>query len=435
MYSLQKQFHDFIKHNQLVKKGGKILLAVSGGMDSMVLCHLFKAEKIEFAIAHCNFGLRGNESDGDEVFVIKWADRNGINCFVKSFDLKNGSIQLEARNARYQWFQELMDEIGFNKIATAHHLNDSLETLLINMTRGTGYRGISGIPLNTGNIIRPLLFAPRINLSTYATDQKISWREDSSNKKNKYDRNFIRHHVIPEFEKLNPSLLKSFSLTSERLRYGACIISEKINEVKSQHLYKEKSGGFRLELNWIRWNQDQLILAEILSEFGVNYVTAKEVYASIGHSGKTFPVKEWFITMDRHSLFFDKIETLSVQEMEVKNDGVYGIESGSLKIETMKRKDVVFGSADETYFDADKLRFPLKLRAWEAGDRFYPLGMIHQKKISDFLIDLKVPRNRKKQVSVIESNNQIAWVIGYRMSNLFKITDQTERILKITKMN
>ena len=183
MHSLQKQFHDFIHSNHLVANSEKILLAVSGGLDSMVMADLFLRGGYDIEIAHCNFGLRGEESHRDEAFVLEWADQNSVNCYVKSFDLKDGSIQLEARNTRYQWFSELLLEHELDKIATAHHLNDSLETVLINLTRGTGIRGASGIPLRNGQIIRPLLCASKQELYNYAMDVGLEWREDSSNRK------------------------------------------------------------------------------------------------------------------------------------------------------------------------------------------------------------------------------------------------------------
>ncbi|MEO1254591.1 MAG: tRNA lysidine(34) synthetase TilS, partial [Bacteroidota bacterium] len=296
MHSLQKQFHDFIYTHQLVGKGEKILLAVSGGVDSMVMCSLFRKEQIDFAIAHCNFGLRGLESDGDEALVIEWATQNRVSYFIESFDLTGGSIQLEARNKRYRWFQQLANENGFQKIATAHHLNDSLETILMNLTRGTGYKGIAGIPVATDNIIRPLLFASKKDLIAYAQEDKIAWREDSSNVKDDYGRNRVRHHVIPELEKLNPSLLTSFSLTSERLRYSSSIINERVDKIRDEYFSKEGDSGFKLNLSWLTSGQDLLILSELLSEFDVNYATAKEIYSSIGKSGKTFLTKYWLIT-------------------------------------------------------------------------------------------------------------------------------------------
>ena len=432
MHSLQKQFHDFINTHQMTGKNEKVLLAVSGGLDSMAMCNLFLKAKIAFAIAHCNFRLRGDESDGDEAFVMEWAHHHDINCFVKSFDLGEGSIQLEARKARYEWFQELVVEHGFDKVATAHHLNDSLETLLINLSRGTGFKGITGVPVISENVIRPLLFASKRELTAYAIEEKIEWREDSSNEKDTYDRNHVRHHIVPELEKLNASLLKSFSSTNERLRYGAQIISEKVNEMRAKHLFEEKAGGFRLSLGWMKAAADLVILAEILSDFGVNYATSKEIHSSLGKSGKSFPAGEWFITMDRDSLFIDGEESPSI-EIRVNEIGTYAMGISRLTFKFTEKESIVFGSDDEAFFDYGRLKFPLTIRTWREGDRFQPLGMKQSKKVSDLLIDLKIPLAKKKQIYVLECDREIAWVIGYRISEKFKISDGTQKVLKVSK--
>ena len=432
MHSLQKQFHDFISAHQMIGKNEKVVLAVSGGLDSMVMCHLFQKTDLEFAIAHCNFGLRGEESDGDEAFVMEWAHTNNINCFVKSFDLGENSIQLEARNARYNWFYELLDEYGFNKIATAHQLNDSLETLLFNLSRGTGFKGISGVPTIAGNVIRPLLFASRKSLMAFAMDERIEWREDSSNQKDDYNRNYIRHHIVPEMEKLNASLLKSFLLTNERLRYGADVIEEKVNEIKEEHFRKEGHGGYQLSLEWIKEEKDLVILSEILSSFHVNYSTCKEIYHCLGKPGKSFPTEKWFITMDRDFLFIDEKESQQV-EMRIDKVGSYDLGKDVLRFELIEKKEVTFESESVGYFDADQLGFPVVIRPWRDGDRFQPLGMKSSKKVSDLLVDLKVPVRDKKNVYVIESNERIAWVVNHRISDLFKITDETTRVLKVSK--
>ncbi|WP_425392458.1 tRNA lysidine(34) synthetase TilS [Ekhidna sp.] len=429
MHSLQKQFHDFILSKQLVKKGEKLLLAVSGGVDSMVLADLFVKDGFEVALAHCNFGLRGEESDGDEAFVMEWADKRGINCFVKSFDLE-GSIQLEARNARYQWFNELLIEHGLDKIATAHHLNDSLETVLINLSRGTGLKGLTGVPLINEKIIRPLSFASKNDIYKYAMDVGLEWREDSSNKKDDYDRNQIRHHVVPELEKVNPSLLKSFISTQERLSHANKIITNRVAEIK-QRFIQDDRGGVRIDLTWISDPSDELILAEILAEFGLNYQTAKEVFEARGKSGKSFSSGEWFLTMDRSELFIDKGQNDTV-ELEISGLGSFDFGNASIELQLVKKDDVVFESENVAYLDYDKLRFPLSLRNWNEGDRFQPLGMNGKKKVSDFLIDIKIPLAKKHEVFVMESKGEICWVVGYRISDSFKVTNDSTSILKVS---
>ena len=431
MQSLQKQFHDFIHAHHLVKKSEKVLLAVSGGLDSMVMANLFLEEKIPFAVAHCNFGLRGDESEGDEAFVLDWADKNNVNCHVKAFEIEGGSIQLEARNSRYQWFGELAAEHGYDKVATAHHLNDSLETILINLSRGTGIKGIAGIPIKGANTIRPLLFAEKQRLHDYAMDHELEWREDSSNAKSDYDRNLLRHDVVPELLKLNPSLFRSFGLTVERLTYASEIVSRKVDEIKGKYL-KEEQSGYRLDLSWIRESSDELILSELLSSFGVNYPTAKEIFEARGKSGKSFPINHWLITMDRNTIFIDKDEVSPNSDLVVNSPGEYNLDIGKLVVEQASKSDISFWELHVGYFDAEKLNFPFEVRRWREGDRFQPLGMTGMKKVSDYLIDEKVPLASKKNMMVIESVNGIAWLVGRRISEAFKISEETGDIIKIT---
>lgn len=432
MHSLQKQFHDFIHSNHLIKKEEKILLAVSGGLDSMVMANLFIVEKIPFAIAHCNYGLRGPESDDDEAFVLDWADRNDVNCHVKAFDLSKGSIQIAARNARYQWFSELVSEHDYHKIATAHHLNDSLETLLINLSRGTGIKGVSGISIKNNNIIRPLLFAEKERLYDYAMDHRLVWREDSSNAKNDYDRNLLRHDVIPNFLKLNPSMFKTFGLTLERLTHASEIVNQAVSKIRTQFLTKE-ADGYRLDLSWIEKPSDELKLAELLEPFRVNYATAKEVFEARGKSGKNFPVNDdWLITMDREVIFINRPLSEDQEEVVIDSPEEYKLNSGRLIVEEVSRDNVEFGQTHIAYFDGTKLDYPFLVRSWRKGDRFQPLGMKGEKKVSDYLIDEKVPVSLKKNVIVIESKGKIAWVVGMRESDLFKISDESSRLIKLT---
>lgn len=431
MQSLQKQFHDFILSNHLTDKSEKVLLAVSGGLDSMVMANLFLAEGISFAIAHCNYGLRGEESDGDEAFVMDWADRHNINCYVKAFDVSDGSIQLEARNVRYQWFGELLSENNFDKIATAHHLNDSLETILINLSRGTGIKGVAGISVKNVNVIRPLLFAHRQQLYDYAMDHELEWREDSSNAKTDYDRNLLRHDVVPELLKLNPSLFKNFGLTTERLVHASNIVDRRVEELKSK-FYTEHENGGQLDIQWMNTPSDVLVLSELLGPFGVNYVTAKEIFEAKGKSGKSFPVPDWLITMDRNTIFIDQDTPEEVEEIIVKSEGEYNLNGALIKVQKVTKDEVIFGSSNIAFLDGNKLNYPFLIRSWKNGDKFQPLGMKGEKKVSDYLIDNKVPLADKKGVMVLENGETIAWLVGMRISELFKLSDSTTHIIKIT---
>lgn len=430
MQLLQKQFHDFIHSNHLIEKEEKVLLAVSGGLDSMVMAHLFAQENIEVAIAHCNFGLRGKASDLDEGLVMQWADRKGLSCYVKSFDLKGSSIQLGARNARYAWFRALSKEHGFDKIATAHHLSDSLETSLINLVRGTGPNGIKGISVRNGKIIRPLLFAEKRHLHDYAMEMGLEWREDASNQHVDYDRNRIRLEVLPQLQLINPSLLKTFSHTAERLNFAAAIVGQRVKMVRESYL-KEETSGWSLSLDWMNEPSDQLILAEVLSEFGINYPTSKEIYASRSQSGKSFPSEEWFITTDRNALYIDPVGDSKRTNVKIEKEGSLSGFGGIFSVEKVNRQAMNFDSKLKAYLATELIDWPLVIRTWKAGDKIQPLGMRGRKKVSDLLIDAKIPMSKKKDVLVVEINEEIAWVIGLQISEKFKVSEATEAITKL----
>lgn len=432
MHSLQKQFHEFVNAKELLHDADRLLLAVSGGLDSIVMADLFAKSSWNFGIAHCNFQLRGQESDEDEVFVKKWAGERGIEVHTRSFDLGEGSTQLNARNARYDWFEELCSENYYSKTATAHHLNDSLETLLINLSRGTGVKGISGIGAKNGSIIRPLLFTTREGLRRYAVENSLEWREDSSNAKTDYDRNRIRHVVIPEMEKLNPSLAETFKSTSERLSLASEILQERVVAVRELNLVVKESET-ELKLDWLQKQTDFLILSEILSEFGFNYKTTKEIFGAIGKSGKQFYAEDRILTIDRNSLFIKNLSISVDEEFKIEGVGNFQHRDKTFQISIVEKDEVnLKDNRGKAYLDADIVDFPLKIRRWIEGDRFTPLGLNGTKKVSDYLIDAKVPLARKDQVRVLLAGEEIAWLIDYQISEVFKITDRTKKVLMIS---
>ncbi|MEM6813384.1 MAG: tRNA lysidine(34) synthetase TilS [Bacteroidota bacterium] len=436
MFELQKQFHNFILRNRLLKKEEKVLLAVSGGLDSMVMLELFRETNFGIAVAHCNFGLRGQASDEDEDFVSEWMRRKGIACFVKKIELPEKSIQTEARKKRYEWFGELCQEEGYQKIATAHHLNDCLETTLLNLTRGTGVKGLAGIPVENEQIIRPLLFATKKELLFFAQEKGLLWREDASNAKTDYHRNKVRLKVIPTLQEINPSLEGTFKNTHERLNLLADFLhqqTQKTLELYFNQIEKE------LNLSWITAHTDLLILYEILSNYGFNYVTTKDIFEARSHSGKVFETLEWKVLMDRDSLFLRKSTTHEYKEVWIDGEGTYKIGFGrSLEVQLQKLrrgknslKNLMVKDKNIALLDRSKLTFPLRVRRWKLGDQFQPLGMQGSKKVSDLLIDLKVPVAKKEQVLVLVSGNEIAWIIGYRISDRFKIQERSEEMVKV----
>jgi len=428
VHALQKQFQDYI--DKSISSDEVILLAVSGGVDSMVLATLFLESEINFVVAHCNFQLRGSESDEDEKHVDSWCKKHGIGFFCEKFEI-DGSVQLEARNLRYTWFNELLKNEGFDKIATAHHLNDSIETFLLNLTRGTGLQGLVGIREENQNIIRPLIHISKESIKEFADYKEIEWREDLSNAKKDYKRNRIRLDVIPILEDLNSNLVNTFRFTQERLELTSQLIERKVLEVKSQLIVINDS--YELNLSWIIDKSDLIVLSELLKGFGFNYHTCKEIWAARKSSGKAFQSIQWVLTVDRDKIFISP----NVKKAEEFNFSIasYGNFQFDRYQMTLKRKSEIdtnlFSNPFVGQFDADKLKFPLTTRNWRQGDTFKPLGLHGHKKVSDFLINSKVPLFEKRNVKVLCSNGEIIWLIGHRISEDFKINKRTSAVAEV----
>lgn len=407
-----------------------MLLAVSGGLDSMVMMHLFFEAGIKVSVAHCNFALRGEESDADEKFVISRMKEHHIHCHVKKVKMGGGSVQVQAREIRYRWFEKLCEQHGYNKIAVAHHLDDTLETTLLNLARGTGIKGMGGIPEKNGKIIRPLLFASKNDLIQYANDIRLDWREDSSNRNTDYDRNKIRLEVIPKLKELNPSLLDTYFNTRERLRATAQLTDQKVREIKEKYLDLEK---LELDLKWMDEPAALLILSEILFEYGFNYLLCKEIFRCIGKPGKNFPGKNFSIYTDRTSLFIKKNADARSLSLLIWEEGSYSIGNVNLDMNMIPTKGLRFDQSNKVAFlSTERLSFPFKVRIWDKGDKFQPLGMKGTKKVSDFLVDKKVPYAKKEEVMVLEKDGEIAWLIGHRISEAFKVLETTQKALRIS---
>lgn len=435
------QLLEFVHKQKLFQPGQRLLLAVSGGIDSVVLSHLFSRAAFNFGIAHCNFHLRGKESDGDEAFVRALSVQYGVPVFVEHFETEayaaqNGiSVQMAARDLRRNWFEKLLTHDGFEKIATAHHLNDSLETAIFNLTKGTGIAGLQGILPKKGPYVRPLLFATRENIGQFAKDNQISWREDKSNSSVKYSRNLIRHHVITELKKINPNLELTFAETSEKIIATTSIFNEAISGLKKDLLIR-KGDGFEIEKNALcHSNNPRLLLYEILSTFGFNYPQAKDIVDGIdGQSGKIFRSATHQLVNDRDTLLLHEHGVKSQQQVFVGTRESEAYFSSHQFVFEVLDADKLQIDPDQNiaFLDWELLVFPLKIRTWQHGDFFYPLGMDHKKKVSDFMIDEKIPVNLKGQLITIFSGNDLIWVAGYRIDNRYRITKKTRKILKIS---
>ena len=437
---MQSKFIDFIKSNNLVASSDKILLGVSGGIDSMVMLHLFKKSGFDISTAHCNFTLRGEESDGDEQLVEHECEINGIKLHRIRFETEKYSeehklsIQVAARNLRYDWFNKLCDEFGYTKIAIAHNRDDVAETFILNLTRGTGLKGLSGIKVINGKVIRPLLFASRDEITRYAAQNTVSFRNDSSNASVKYARNRIRHNVLPELEQLNPSAKKAIAETAKHVHESWCLVEDYLTNLKAK-LVKQETNRTLFDIQGLsKEKYSKLFLFEELSTFGFSYETLEQVVASIhGQSGKMFYSSTHQLLRDRAFFILTERKETDHSIVLIDKDCKSIDFPIKLKFDFFENSDSFAIQRDSSIADLDfsKLIFPLQLRPWQPGDKFMPFGMDKFKKVSDFLIDQKVSLVEKDKVYVLTSNGEIVWVVGMRIDNRFRITSETSKFFMV----
>jgi tRNA(Ile)-lysidine synthase len=404
----------------------------------MVMLHLFHDLGFKTGVAHCNFSLRGAESDADEIFVRSICHQLSIPFYSKHFDTKNYarengvSTQMAARELRYRWFDELLVQQGFETVATAHHVNDTIETILLNLSRGTGWQGLTGIPMKTDKAIRPMLAFTREEIEKYARENSIAWREDLSNTTDDYQRNVIRHHIIPKLKELNPSLEKAFEQTVERLRGGSELMSRFLKLLRKQFVH-QGTGQTTISKDLFTSIENKVpVLAELIKEFGFNYSQCADIVHSLHEQpGKQFISAGHMLIIDRANLI---ISAPSGDWNETS------IESGQaeawlgpwqLQIEHADGGGIK-RALNETTIDAHRVKFPLIWRKWAKGDTFFPLGMKGRKKVSDFLIDTKVSLIDKSAVTVLESAGEIVWLVGHRIDNRFKVTEKTGPVINFS---
>lgn len=445
---MQKAFLSYIQKENLFIASDKTLLTVSGGIDSVVMCELFHKANLKFAIAHCNFQLRGKESTDDELFVKQLAKKYGVPFFCKSFNTaayagkKKSSIQMAARDLRYEWFEEIRKKEKFQYIATAHHQDDSVETFFINLVRGTGISGMHGILPKQGKIIRPLLFTTKNEIEIFAKKNKLKHREDSSNASDKYIRNKLRHHVIPVLKELNPALGNTINDTIQRLRDVELIYKNEI-ENKRKEIVKafpqpspkerELKKQYTIDIeNLKKLCAPFTYLYEFLKPYNFNATTVESIIAALsGESGKQFYSDTHRLIKDRDLLIIERLKLqiancklqIDKGQKEITADGM------KLKFKILPKSQILnLTSHISASIDFDKLEFPLEIRKWEKGDAFYPLGMKGKKKLSDFFIDKKLSVSQKENTWLLTSKGKIVWVIGLRIDERFKITDKTKKI-------
>ncbi len=446
MINLLSNFKSYIMDNDLLKSGDRVLLAVSGGVDSMVLLELFSHTGYNIGVAHCNFQLRGEESDEDEVLVEQWAKSHYIPYYNKRFETtaemeRTGeSMEMAARRLRYVWFDELCDKFGYNAIAVAHHSDDSIETFFINLLRGTGVRGLSGIKHQSGRVIRPLSFATRKVITEYASANHIAYREDSSNRSTKYLRNKIRLGLVPQIKEINPKFPDLMRANIDRIRAAQIFINQSIEKI-SNVVMSCNDGIYTLDVEAIDADlpRDFVVYELLSSHFGFKSDVIDSLLRSLSNelTGRRFYSRENVAYVDRGKVVISAISSDDSCSTEVAREQLRSYCGNTMLLFDYMVIDLV-GSldcgADVALLDADKLTYPLTLRRWNEGDSFVPFGMEgRHKKVSDLLIDLKLSMPQKQRQFVLCSGEDIVWVVGRRIDDRYGVGDDTENVVKITR--
>ncbi len=440
METLKKVQH-FINANQLLADNERILVGVSGGVDSVVLLNILRKLRYDCIVAHCNFHLRGEESNRDEAFVEKLTKEYNLIYKKVDFDTigyakaNKISIEMAARELRYRWFEKMAIENKASSIAVAHHADDSIETVLLNLVRGTGLKGMTGIEMRNGKIVRPLLACSREEIEDYAQKNDLQFVVDSTNASNDYTRNKIRNQIIPLLAEINPLVKQTFHQDILNIRGAWKIYSEKIKEIKEK-IVTFSENQYSIDIQKLKSQADvKTVLFEILNDFNFNSDVIEDIYLGLeNNSGLKFHSPTHRLLKDRNSLIIDEFENKSNVEFSIP-EGVSEItEPIKLNFRLLENSKDFKPSkeADTVHLDADKLKFPLTIRKWRNGDRFQPFGMTQSKKLSDFFIDEKLNLFQKEDSLLLISDEKIAWIIGLRIDNRFRISPKTRNILEIS---
>lgn len=442
---LQDKFRAYIRERGLCTYDDRILLAVSGGVDSMAMMSLFVQAGYDVGVAHCNFQIRGAEADEDDLLVEQEATRHGIPYYGIRFDTPaeaaatGESVEMAARRLRYDWFGKLCAERRYTKIAIAHHADDSVETFFINLIRGTGLRGLTGISVVNGQLIRPLLFSQRKEIIDYALTNKIPYREDSTNASTKYIRNKFRLGIIPRIREISPKFTDTMAANVERLTSAQSFIDRSIELIRRQVVTTE---GELTTVDPSRIDPSlpaDFVIFELLRGFGFNGEVINSLFRAFseGHgSGKRFFSKDNVAYIDRGRILITPIpdDEGCTTEVTPEMTHIY-CGGGLLTFERLETDDIESLRQPENValLDADKLAYPLTMRRWNEGDAFVPFGMDSRKKISDFLINSKVSLPDKRRQFVITSGDDIVWVVGRRIDDRYKVGSATENVLRIVR--
>jgi tRNA(Ile)-lysidine synthase len=438
-----KAFTSYIKNNSLFTKQNRILLTVSGGVDSVVMTDLFHQTGFDFGIAHVNFKLRGVESDQDETFVKALTEKYKVPFYLRIFNTKayskeNGiSTQMAARELRYQFFDEVCAEYNYDYVATAHHKDDQIETFFINLLRGTGISGLRGILPKQKNIIRPLLFASRKTIEQYQQSEQLKFREDSSNKSVKYLRNKIRHNLSPVLEDIDPNYLNLMIANMNRIAESEQIYKKHIETVKTKLVY-ERNKKLYIEIEKVKQlDPCATYIYELLKEYNFSFSTCENIVGVLDHeSGKVFESHTHELLKNRNNLIIRVKQNRSFDPILINESELTKSSPLNLIFQDIQRDKNFEISAEDhiAYLDKSKLEFPLILRKWKQGDFFYPLGSKCKKKLSDFFIDKKLSLFEKEDVILLCTGTKIIWIVEHQIDDRFKITSQTKDILKIKRI-
>lgn len=436
---------EYINKNNLFNKDQKILVALSGGIDSVVLLDLLFNAGFNISIAHCNFHLRGDESNEDEAFVRKLGEKYNLTTFVNDCNaaeyakINKISIQESARELRYDWFEKLLTEHNFDKTAIAHHFDDNLETFFINFSRASGLTGLKGIPVKNNNIVRPLMFASRNEIEDYCKENNLKYRDDSSNASLKYLRNKLRHKLIPKFTEIIGGSTKTLQKSMDFLIEDDLVFNQLLDEKRSLLEKKDKYSIYYRNKDLTNLHPIETWLFYLLKPYNFTRFVSNEISSTLKekNSGKIFYSKS-------HRIFTNNEKVIISELNNDKNEDSYLINkdtvilSEPINLEFCNHKNSkdfkIVKKNNIAFFDSDKLTFPLKIRKWEKGDRFKPFGMKGSKLLSNYFIDQKLNLLEKENIWIITSNEEIIWVVGMRTSDKFKITKQTTNILKITSI-
>lgn len=434
-----QQLAKYIDDHFSFLKDTKLLIAISGGLDSVVLTHLLHQLEFNISLAHCNFKLRGNDSDLDEVFVKNLGKNLAIKTHTTQFNTNKYatenklSTQLAARELRYNWFNKLCDKHHFEYILTAHHADDNLETFLINLSRGTGLEGLTGIPAINGIIVRPLLSFSRDEILNFATKSNIKWREDESNAETKYLRNKIRHNISPILKEINPNFLNSFTKTIEYLNQSQQIVNDKVDEISVEIIEKE---GDLIKINIVKLlklKNPKAYLYQLLKPY--KFTEWDDVFNLIyAQSGKRILTKFYTLLKDREFLLLlrtDEKNSLKNESFLIQKKNKTINVPINLSITQVDEQTTV--NVNTIYVDGDLLNYPLSLRRWTAGDYFYPTGMLGHKKVSKYFKDEKISVVNKNKIWLLcSSENEIIWIVGKRQDRRFLPTEKTTKLIRIS---